>query len=590
MIDFGISLYARSKLLLSICKQLDTTTALAHTWNYFGTTTVEHRENLVNEEPMMRYPTVEFLAVAGVFSLFTASFAKDAMFADYAARGQRAWEDVKVLADDNMEGRRSGTPGHRRAAEYVAKRFEAAGLKPGGDDGWFQKVNLESRVIREDKSTLALVTAKGVEPMKLGDDVIFNLRGNFAPEVDAPVIFVGHGLKLPQYGHDDLAGLDLEGKIVAFISSAPGSVPGAAGAHFGSAAERWKQYHAAGAVGMLGISNPFAMDLPWERTAANRFDPQMRLAPPAADQFPGMRFYAGLNPARFARLLEGTGQEEQAILASLKDKKALPRFDLKVRIKAKIAADSKMTVSENVIGVFPGSDQKLKSEIVALSAHLDHLGISEHGEGDRLHNGAMDNATGIATLIDVAQALKASPVKPKRSVVFAAVTAEESGLLGSRAYAEHVAASGQRIVANLNSDMFLPLYPMKHLLVFGLEESTLGDDARAVSAELGIGVMTDPQPQRNRFIRSDQYSFIRTGVPALALKVGFTPGSPEEAIDTQWFKERYHAPGDDLAQPVDFGAMGLYSEVLQRLTLRVANAAVEPKWRETSVFSSIPRR
>jgi Zn-dependent M28 family amino/carboxypeptidase len=162
-------------------------------------------------------------------------------------------------------------------------------------------------------------------------------------------------------------------------------------------------------------------------------------------------------------------------------------------------------------------------------------------------------------------------------------------LLGSRAFAEHAAGSGARIVANVNSDMFLPLYPMKQMVVFGLEESTLGDDARAVAGELGIGVLTDPQPQRNRFIRSDQYSFIRTGVPALALKIGYTPGSPEEAIDQQWFKERYHAPSDDLAQPVDFGAMGLYSDVLQRLTLRIANGASAPTWRETSVFATIPR-
>jgi Zn-dependent M28 family amino/carboxypeptidase len=175
-------------------------------------------------------------------------------------------------------------------------------------------------------------------------------------------------------------------------------------------------------------------------------------------------------------------------------------------------------------------------------------------------------------------------------VVFVAVTAEESGLLGSRAYAEHAADSGARIVANVNSDMFLPLYPMKQMVVFGLEESTLGEDARAVAGQLGIGVLTDPQPQRNRFIRSDQYSFIRTGVPALALKVGYLPDSPEAAIDQQWFKERYHAPSDDLDQPVDFGAMGLYSEVLRRLTLRIANAGAAPAWLETSVFASIPRK
>ncbi len=541
----------------------------------------------------MRNPVSGLLAFASAAFVLIACGAKEppkAAPTDHASRGLRAWEDVKVLADDRMEGRRSGTPGHRRAAEYVAKQFEAAGLAPGADGGWFQKVNLESRTIREDKSSLALVTAKGVEPLKLGDDALFNLRGNFAPEVEAPVVFVGHGLRLPQYGHDDLAGVDLKGKIVAYISSAPTSVPGAAGAHFGSTAERWKQYHAGGAVGMLSIPNPFAMDLPWERIAATRTDPQMRLAPPAADQFPDMQIFAGLNPARFARLLEGTGQSEQALLDILKAGKALPHFDLVVRIRARIAADSTVAVSENVVGVLAGSDPARSAETVALSAHLDHLGISEHGEGDRLHNGAMDNAAGIATLLDVARALKAAPEKPRRSVVFVAVTAEESGLLGSRAYAEHAAASGAKIVANINSDMFLPLYPMKNLLVFGLEESTLGDDARAIAAELGIGVQTDPQPQRNRFIRSDQYSFIRVGVPALALKVGYEPGSPEEAIDQKWFKERYHAPGDDLAQPVDYGAIGTYAEVMQRLTLRIANRAEVPAWRESSVFASIPRR
>jgi Zn-dependent M28 family amino/carboxypeptidase len=508
---------------------------------------------------------------------------------DDVARGKRAWEDVKVLADDNMEGRRAGTPGHRRAAEYVAKQFEAAGLEPGGEDGWFQRVNLESRVIREDKSSLALVTPKGARPLVLGDDAIFSLRGNFLPQVDAPLVFAGNGLRLPQYGHDDLEGLDLKGKIVVFFSSAPKSVPGAAGAHFGSAAERWKQYHAAGAIGVLTVPNPFAMDLPWERIAATRTDPQMRLAAPAADLFPDMQVYAGLNPARFSRLLEGTGVTEKSVLDKLEKGEALPHFDLKVRLRATTSADSVSATSENVVGVLTGSDPALAKQYVALSAHLDHLGISEGGEGDRLHNGAMDNATGIATLLDVARHLQASGAKPKRSIVFVAVTAEELGLLGSRAYAEHAVANGTNVIANINSDMFLPLYPMKNLLVFGLEESTLGDDARAVAAELGLQVQTDPQPQRNRFIRSDQYSFIRVGIPSLALKVGYAPGSPEEAIDQQWFKERYHAPSDDLAQPVDFAAIGRYSEVMRRLALRIANAPQVPAWRESSVFSAIPR-
>ena len=507
---------------------------------------------------------------------------------DPVARGQRAWQDVKVLADDNMEGRRAGTPGHRRAAEYVAKQFEAAGLAPGGDHGWFQTVNLESRTVREDESSLELITANGAEPLKFGDDAILLLRGNVAPKVDAPLVFIGNGLRLPKYGHDDLSDLDLEGKIVVMFNSAPKAVPGAAGAHFGSGPERWKQYHAAGAIGILALPNPFAMDLPWERIAAQRNEPQMRLAPPAKDLYPDLQIYAALNPARFSRLLEGSGVTEKTVLERLEKGEPMPHFDLKVRLRATVAATSTVAVSENVIGVLKGSDPRLASQYVALSAHLDHLGVAESGDGDRLHNGAMDNASGVATLLDVARHLRTSGAKPKRSIVFAAVTAEELGLLGSRAYAEQP-GKGVQLVADINSDMFLPLYPMKHLLVFGLDESSLGDDARAVAAGLGLDVQADPQPQRNRFIRSDQYSFIRVGVPSLALKIGYLPDSPESKIDAQWFKERYHAPSDDLDQPVDFGAIGTYAEVMRRLALRIANAPQVPAWKPDSVFGTIPR-
>lgn len=537
----------------------------------------------------MRIAVSAWLTCAGAALMFVvggAPAADQVRAEDAAARGKRAWEDVRVLADDNMEGRRAGTPGHRRAAEYVAKQFEAAGLKPGGENGWFQAVNLESRRIREETSSLSLVTASGVAPLKLGDDAMFSLRGNFAPTAEAPLVFAGNGLQLPQYGHDDLAGLDLKGKVVVYFASAPKSVPGAAGAHFGAAAERWKQYHAAGAIGILSIPNPFAMDAPWERLAAMRTEPQMKLAAPAVDQFPGMQVYAALNPTHFARLLEGTGITEQSVLDKLEKREALPHFDLKVRLRAATTADVSAATSENVVGILEGSDPVLKKQLVVLSAHLDHLGVLEHGDGDRINNGAMDNAVGVATLIDVARRLKAAGAKPKRSIAFVAVTAEEMGLLGSRAFAEHDAA---RIVADINSDMFLPLYPLKQLVVFGLEESSLGDEARTVAAGLGVQAITDPQPQRNRFIRSDQYSFIRVGIPSLALKIGYLPDSPEAKIDAAWLKERYHAPSDDLNQPVDFGAMGLFAEVMQRLALRVANDPKTPQWNSSSVFATIPR-
>jgi Zn-dependent M28 family amino/carboxypeptidase len=504
--------------------------------------------------------------------------------AQYTARGEKSWVDVRVLADDAMEGRRAGTPGHRRAAEYVGQAFDKAGLQPGGDGGWFQDVNLISRTIREENSSVTLVRANGERKIVLGPEAAINLRGNFVPRVEAPLVFIGHGLKLPQYQHDDLAGVDVRGKFVVAFMSAPTAVPGAVGAHNGSGLERWKVYRDAGALGIIGILNPFMMDLPWERAAATRLEPVLALGPPEADLYAGMQGWIMFNPAQATVLFEGAPQSFESILATLKEGKALPRFDLPAKVRIVTDAAVVTTKSENVIGILPGADKTLRGEHVVLSAHLDHLGVGSEGAGDKLYNGAMDNAAGIAGLIDIALELKAKKIAPRRSLVFVAVTAEESGLLGSRAFVSRAERKKIDMVANLNTDMFLPLFPLKHLTVFGLEESDLGADVRAVAESLGVAVQTDPQPLRNRFIRSDQYSFVRAGVPALALKIGFEPGSPEAEIEKKWFAERYHAVGDDLNQPVDLTAMGKYSELLQRLTLRVADRDGAPAWNKSSAF------
>jgi hypothetical protein len=496
--------------------------------------------------------------------------------------GERCWQDVGVLAHDNMEGRRAGSPGHRRAAEFVADNFRKAGLKPGGANGYLGEVRLQSRRLNEANSSLKLLTAGVERPLKLGDDAALILRGDRTRDVEAPLVFAGYGLALPQYGSDDLAGLDLAGKIVVAFNAAPESVPGSAGAHFGSAAERWKVYKAAGAIGVVMIPNPHAMDLPWERAMQNRLEPTMTLEG-GEDLYAGMRLYVGFNPARLASLLEGTGHGAEALLALLKDRKPLPRFNLPARMAATVDAQVSSLGSENVIGILPGSDRALRDEFVVLSAHLDHLGIKSEGTGDRLFNGAMDNATGVAVLMQIARDLGKRKA-PRRSIVFAAVTAEELGLLGSRAYVADAKARGQRIVANINTDMFLPLYPLKQLIVFGMEESDLAVDARAIAAQMRIDVMKDPQPLRNRFIRSDQYSFIRASIPALALKIGYLEGSPQAEIDRRWSAERYHAVSDSPDQPVDLPAIGVYEDFMKRLSVRIANRALAPRWNDHSVF------
>ena len=503
--------------------------------------------------------------------------------------GERCWQDVKVLADDSMEGRRAGSEGHRKAANHVAEEFRKAGLKPGGDaGGYLQSVALEVRQIDEAKSSLGLVVGGQPRALKFGDDAGFSLRGNFTREVDAPLVFVGHGLKLPQYGVDDLAGLDLKGKIVVAFSSAPTQVPGGAGAHFASAAERWKVYGPAGAVGMVLIPNPHTMDLPWERAVRQRLEPYMVLQS-SEETFAGQKVWVMFNPAKFATLLEGTPHKAEDILAVLKEGKPLPHFDLAARLTAVQEVAVSTLTSENVVGVLPGSDPKLRSEYVVMSGHLDHLGVREAGEdpnADRIFNGALDNAAGVSVLMQIARDL-AKGKAPRRSIVFAAVTAEEMGLLGSSAFVAKARLAGQKIVADLNSDMFLPIYPMKHLVVFGLEESDLADDARAVAAVMGMDVKTDPQPQRNRFIRSDQYSFIRAGIPSVATKIGVAPDSPEAELEKKWQAERYHGVTDDLDQPVDLVAIGTYQELCKRLAVRVANRKTAPRWLDSSVFSKL---
>jgi hypothetical protein len=528
------------------------------------------------------------LAVGALAALVTMS----ALAADDLARakrvGARCWQDVRVLAADDMNGRRAGTPGHRRAAQFVAEGFRKAGLKPWGANGYLQDVRLESRTLLETNSSLRLLWTGHERPLKLGDDASLMLRGDITREIEAPLVFVGYGLVLPQYGIDDLQGLDLKGKVVVLFNAVPASLPGSAGAHFGSAAERWKVYKAAGAVGVMLIPNPHAMDLPWERAMQNRLEPSMVLKG-AEDLYAGMRLGVLFNPARLPMLLEGTGRSADELLALLKDRKPLPHFELPVRVAASVDAQVAELTSENVIGILPGSDAALRNEFVVLSAHLDHLGVKGGAEGgteDRIFNGAMDNASGIAVLMQIARELGRKKA-PRRSVVFAAVTAEELGLLGSRAFVADAQSRGRRIVANINTDMFMPLYPLKQLVVFGLEESDLADDARATAGELAIEVQKDPQPQRNRFIRSDQYSFIRVGIPALALKIGYSDGSAQAELDRKWLAERYHAVSDSSDQPVDLAAIGSYEEFMKRLSLRVANRIEAPRWYEHSVFATI---
>ncbi len=315
----------------------------------------------------------------------------------------------------------------------------------------------------------------------------------------------------------------------------------------------------------------------------------MVLADPAFDETPGQQIGITMNPAHAGKLFEGSGHTFEQLLALADQGKPLPRFPLPAKLRARVAVERSTVESQNVAGVYPGADPAHANEYVVLSAHLDHLGVGEGVNGDRIYNGAMDNASGVAAILEIATELHESTARPARSILFVAVTGEEKGELGSRYFAARPTVPASSIVANVNTDMFLPLFPMKELMVLGLDESDLGGDIRAVAKELGLGVQADPEPQRNRFIRSDQYSFIKAGIPALAMKVGYEENSPEAAIARKWTAERYHAPSDDLNQPIDRSAAGAYVEVVKRLALRIANRPDRPKWNPNSFFRRFAR-
>jgi Zn-dependent M28 family amino/carboxypeptidase len=497
---------------------------------------------------------------------------------------KRWWSHVEALANDDMAGRNTGSPEHQRAAAYVAAAFQRAGLEPAGIDGYIQPVKFKTRKIVEAQSSLALERNGRTEPLTLGDDANFSMRIDPAPSVNAPLVFVGYGLNIPEQHINEFEGLNLRGAVVVYISATPRSLTGPLQAHFGSAGERWRMYKAAGAIGTLSISNPKTTDIPWERSTLARLQPSMSLADPALDDAAGQQFSVTMNPARADKLFQGTGHTIAELLALVDAGKPLPHFPLPTKVRATVKVEHGDVVSQNVAGVLRGNDVQRRSEYLVVSAHLDHLGVGEPINGDRIYNGAMDNASGIAAMLEVATELHERNARPARSIVFVAVTGEEKGELGSKYYSAHPTVPFNQIAANVNIDMFLPLFPLKTLMVLGLDESDLGGDIRAVAAQLGLTIQADPEPQRNRFVRSDQYSFVKNGVPALAMKVGYEPGTPEAEIARKWTAERYHAPSDDLQQPVDLSAADKYVDVLRELALRIANRSDRPKWNDASFF------
>ena len=492
---------------------------------------------------------------------------------------------VSFLASDAVEGREAGTRGYDVAAAYVAAQFEAMGAEPAGDGGtYFHQVRFRTFLIDPARSSFA-IDGKAFEHRK---DVLISSGLESTREVDAPVVFAGFGIVAPDLGHDDYASLDVRGKIVALLSGAPPRFPHSQRAYYSSGTVKSANATERGAIGILVIRTlDSERRFSWARLISTGETVAMRALDrngQPMETFPQLRGGASLGPAAAQALFAGERATLDAILADAEKGLAQP-FPLQKRVAIRTTTAVGQATSPNVVAMIRGSE--LPNEHVVLTAHLDHLGITDRGQ-DRIRNGALDNASGIAALIEIARSVAAMKPRPRRSIVFAAVTAEEKGLQGSMAFADRPSIDGT-IVANVNMDMITMLFPMKSIVILGLEHSTLAPLARAAAEGNGFTIQDDPVPEEVRFIRSDQYSFVEKGIPAISYKGGFVSADPAidgERITRDWLRNIYHSAADQSDQKLDYDSGARWARTNLDLAVAIANAKERPRWNEGDFFGT----
>lgn len=502
--------------------------------------------------------------------------------------GSRLHADVAFLADDMLEGRGTGTRGYDLAAAYVAARMAALGLEPAGDSAYHQRVPLRRAEIDEARSTLALVRGEAVQPLALGRDAV--LSPDFLREVwstDAPLVFAGYGVSAPELGHDDFANLDVQGKVVLQFRGAPPRFPHNERAYYSSTQVKEQAAASRGAVGIVQMLKPAEQARqPWDRTVRQSRLPSFRWtdergAPANVQAL--LELGVRLGPDGVAALFSGARRFFGDVAADAESSVA-GGFDLEPRIRARVVTRHAAATSPNVLGLLRGSDPKLAGQAIVLTAHLDHLGISEPVNGDSINNGAYDNATGTAMLLEVARAFARLKPRPKRSILFAAVTAEEKGLQGSDYLARHAAPAGLEVVGNLNLDMVLTLRPMTHVVAFGAEHSTLGPVVERAAALAGLAVSPDPVPEEVVFVRSDQFSYVKQGIPAIFPVSGADGAAEGVAEALRWKETCYHSPCDDLGQAFDWDGAARFTRMMFLATWLAADGAAPPRWNDGDFF------
>jgi hypothetical protein len=498
-----------------------------------------------------------------------------------AERAERWWADVVALSDDSMEGRGTGRPGHARAVEFVVQRLQALGLEPAGTDGFLQPIVMHTQRIDPATSRGSIVRRGGAARLAIPGDIL-PLGGSVpAPaRLDADMVFVGYGLHAPEEGHDDLAGLDLRGRVALFVDGIPAGLSQEAA---GRAAEaRQRLLIERGAVGAIAIVVG-ALPTPWDQLAPRALARPSVFARAPGTPEPRPFLTALLNPEAGDLLFAGAPTQFGELRQAAATRQALPRFALPSRLQLELGASVETLNTMNVVARLPGADPALRSEHVVLTAHLDHLGVGEAVDGDAIYNGALDNAAGSAALLDIAGQLRRT--RGRRSILFAWVTGEELGLRGARYFVANPTVPRASIVANLNYDMALPLFPLRSVTVIGADQSSLGASAEAVGQAMGLPLAPDPFPERNSFVRSDHYAFIESGIPAVAFKFGFAAGTPEAATEGAWRQRIYHSPQDGPGQPGIFRDDEIrLHDFIGSLALRVANDDARPRWNEDSPY------
>lgn len=500
------------------------------------------------------------------------------------------------LADDLLEGRETGARGHEIASKYIESAFKQYGLEPAGENGsYFQRITLRQAFLDQSSPKLAITTSAGEKSYQYPQDFLTYPNAALPePLVKGEMVFVGYGIVAPELNHDDYAGLDVKGKVVVSLAGKPVSFPSEEGAHFGSGSEKAKHAIANGAIGVVTISTPLSEKISSYQNSLNYLHvPSVRYLNQSGepvDAYTQLGATAKLHVDVARTLFENAPMSLQDIYDALEKQQSPKGFALPASIEFSSKSEFKQITSPNVAGVLTGSDPKLKNQFIVYSAHSDHLGFAKTVKKNKINNGAMDNASGTAVLLETARMFSQLAVKPKRSIIFLAVTGEEKGLLGSKYFARNPTVPIENVVANVNLDMPILTYEFGDVIAFGANHSDMQLSVAAAANHVGIELSPDPWPHLALFTRSDHYSFVQQGVPSVFLVPGLTSADPNvdgsEKFNT-FLATHYHKPTDDLNQTFNWNAAKKFTEVNFQIGLTLANQPRPSQWNQGDFFGNL---